>query len=135
MAYLYIMNMVPERRNSVLPAVVRVTVRVRATRSAHSALRLRAAPADEPLPSCAQMLLVSAVAVLVAAALSSLVPGGAAVRTSLAEMQSNLPADLAARLLQVGSHAPRLPCPPGSSVTCERPRTRANRRWSTCRWR
>jgi hypothetical protein len=52
------------------------------------------------------MLLASAVAILVAGVLSTLVPGGAAVRTSLAEMQSNLPADLASRLIQVLDYVP-----------------------------
>jgi hypothetical protein len=56
--------------------------------------------------TCLQMLLASAVAILVAGVLSTLVPGGAAVRTSLAEMQSNLPADLASRLIQVLDYVP-----------------------------
>jgi len=36
----------------------------------------------------------------------ALVPGGAALRTSLSEMQSNLPVDLASRLLQALEYAP-----------------------------
>lgn len=84
------------------------------------------------VPFCAQMLLASGVAVLVAGALSSLVPGGAAVRTSLAEMQSNLPADLAARLLQVARTSLACPARRDARDVAERA---PNRRWSTCRWR
>ena len=51
------------------------------------------------------LLLASALAVVALGAFSVLVPGGAAVRASLAEMEGNLPADTAARLLE--------PFPPG----------------------
>jgi len=56
------------------------------------------------------LLLASALAVVAAGAFSVLVPGGAAARASLAEMQGNLPADTAARLLEALEYAPVTLC-------------------------
>jgi len=47
------------------------------------------------------VLLLCAVALVAAGAVSGVVPGGTAVRTVLAEMSSNLPADLTSDMLEV----------------------------------
>ena len=56
------------------------------------------------------LLLASALAVVASGAFSVLVPGGAAARASLAEMQGNPPADTAARLLEEYAPATRCIC-------------------------
>ena len=53
------------------------------------------------------LLFVSATTILAAGVGSFLVPGGAAVRTSLAEIQGSLPVDNASRLLEALEYAPQ----------------------------
>ena len=53
-----------------------------------------------------QLLLLCALAMIITGGIGALVPGGAGLRTSLSEMQSNLPLDLASRLLQALEYAP-----------------------------